>query len=167
MNSVYLSDIPRVITALAEWCACLTTYLLCAHNHTRRISGPRLWATLGVGLAVQCLFMQLTDELRIIFWLPCMMVAVALMFGLIAACCNMPLVSVGYCTVRAFLLAEFAASLEWQLYSYALYALGWQEEGVRKGVLSVLMLAGVYAAVFSLLEKIIYNHCSDTYASQS
>ncbi len=151
MNSVYLSDIPRVITALAEWCACLTTYLLCAHNHTRRISGPRLWATLGVGLAVQCLFMQLTDELRIIFWLPCMMVAVALMFGLIAACCNMPLVSVGYCTVRAFLLAEFAASLEWQLYSYALYALGWQEEGMRKGVLSVLMLAGVYAAVFSFL----------------
>ena len=27
MNQVYLSDIPRIFTALAEWCACLVFIL--------------------------------------------------------------------------------------------------------------------------------------------
>ena len=107
----------------------------------------RRWRN-GAGLAVQCTFLVLTDARHIFLWLPCMMIAVALMFALIALCCDMPLTSVGYCTVRAFLVAEFAASLEWQLYSYTLYTLGWQEEGLKKGLLSCAMLAVVYAAVF-------------------
>ena len=62
MSQVYLSDIPRLFTALAEWCACVVFIL----NHPRRLSGPRLWGVLGFGLAAQCLFLQLTDELRIV-----------------------------------------------------------------------------------------------------
>ena len=50
MNAVYLSDIPRAVTALAEWCACLVY----VSGHTRRLHGPRLWGVLGAGLAVQC-----------------------------------------------------------------------------------------------------------------
>ena len=144
MNTVYLSDIPRLFTAAAEWCACLTVIA----KYPRRCGGLRLWGLLGLGLAGQCLFMMLTDELPLWLWLPCMAAAVGMMLALIAACCDMPLASAGYCTVRAFLLAEFAASLEWQLYSYALFALGWQEMGAGRAALAVGMLAGVYAAVF-------------------
>ena len=144
MSQIYLSDIPRVLTAIAEWCACLTIIV----RHPRRFSAPRLWAVLGVGLVIQCLFLQLTDALHIVLWLPCMAVAVAMMFALIALCCDMPLLSVGYCTVRAFLLAELAASLEWQLYSYALYTLGWQQMAIHKKILALTMPAVVYAAVF-------------------
>ncbi len=144
MNTVYLSDIPRIVTAAAEWCACLTVIA----KYPRRCGGPRLWGLLGLGLAGQCLFLSLTDGLHILFWMPCMAAAAGLMVALIAACCDMPLVSVAYCTIRAFLLAEFAASLEWQLYSYALYALGGQGAGVVRTVLAVGMPAGVYAVVF-------------------
>lgn len=144
MNAVYLSDIPRLVTALAEWCACLV-YI---SGNPRRLRGPRLWGALGVGLAAQCLFLILTDGLRLLFWLPCMIVAVGLMLLLISLCCDIPPAGAGYCTVRAFVLAEFAASLEWQLYSYSVYALGWQEGGVRKGALFWAILAAVYAAVF-------------------
>ncbi len=144
MNTIYLSDIPRIVTAIAEWCACLTVIA----KYPRRCGGMRLWGLLGLGLAGQCLFLTLTDGLHILFWMPCMAAAVGLMLALIAACCDMPLASAGYCTVRAFLLAEFAASLEWQLYSYALYALGWQEMGASRAALAVGMLAGVYAMVF-------------------
>ena len=144
MNTVYLSDIPRIVTAAAEWCACLTVIA----KYPRRCGGLRLWGLLGLGLAGQCLFMMLTDALPLWLWLPCMAAAVGMMLALIAACCDMPLASAGYCTVRAFLLAEFAASLEWQLYSYALFALGWQEMGAGRAALAVGMLAGVYAAVF-------------------
>jgi len=144
VNTVYLSDIPRLFTAAAEWCACLTVIA----KYPRRCGGLRLWGLLGLGLAGQCLFMMLTDALPLWLWLPCMAAAVGMMLALIAACCDMPLASAGYCTVRAFLLAEFAASLEWQLYSYALFALGWQEMGAGRAALAVGMLAGVYAAVF-------------------
>ena len=144
MNTVYLADIPRLFTAAAEWCACLTVIA----KYPRRCGGLRLWGLLGLGLAGQCLFMMLTDALPLWLWLPCMAAAVGMMLALIAACCDMPLASAGYCTVRAFLLAEFAASLEWQLYSYALFALGWQEMGAGRAALAVGMLAGVYAAVF-------------------
>lgn len=144
MSPIYLSDIPRVFTAAAEWCACLTVVA----KYPRRYGGPRLWGLLGLGLAVQCLFLAVTDGLSILLWVPCMAAAVGLMFALIAACCDMPLTTVGYCTIRAFVLAEFAASLEWQLYSYALHTLGWQEAGFKKNALALAVLAGVYAAVF-------------------
>ena len=119
MNQVYLSDIPRSFTALAEWCACLVFMA----NRPRRLTGSRLWAALGLGLAVQCLFLQLTDELRIILWLPCMAGAVGLMFLLITLCCNIPPAGAVYLTACAFLTAELAASLEWQLWSYTRHLL--------------------------------------------
>ena len=144
MNAVYLSDIPRAVTAAAEWCACLV-YI---SGHPRRIGGVRLWGVLGLGLAVQCLFLILTDGLRLLFWLPCMTAAMGLMLLLIVVCCDIPPASAAYCTVRAFVLAEFAASLEWQLYSYSVYALGWQGAGARRGALFWAVLAAVYAAVF-------------------
>ncbi len=150
MSGVYLSDIPRLYTALAEWCACLVIVA----RYPRRFDGPKLWRILAAGLLVQCLFLVCTDALPIWLWVPCMAAAVGLMLLLIAICCDMPLPTAGYCTVRAFLLAEFAASLEWQLYSYALYTLGWQEAGYRKSVLALVMLVGVYAAVFAFMHRL-------------
>ena len=144
MNTIYQSDIPRIVTAIAEWCACLTVVA----KYPRRYSGSRLWGLLGAGLAVQCLFLVFTDGLPILLWAPCMAAAVGLMFVLTAACCDMPLVTAGYCTIRAFVLAEFAASLEWQLYSYARFTLGWREVGPRSGLLAAGVLAGVYVLVF-------------------
>ena len=99
---------------------------------------------------MQCLFLQLTDELRMILWLPCMAGAVGLMFFLISACCDIPLAGTAYFTAFAFLTAEFAASLEWQLYSYTRHLLG-LEAGTEGTVwLSLLFLAVVYGAVFAL-----------------
>ena len=147
MNQVYLSDIPRLFTALAEWCACL----ICIFSRSRRFAGPRLWGMLGVGAIVQCLFLQLTDGLHIALWLPCMAGAVGLMFLLIAACCNIPLTGAVYCTAAAFLTAEFAASLEWQLWSYTRHLLGLEAGAGGTLILSLLALALVYAGVFFLM----------------
>lgn len=146
MNAVYLSDIPRLFTGVAEWCGCM---VVIAKYH-KRFSGPRLWQVLATGLLLQCLFLTLTDALPIILWIPCMAAAVGLMLLFIAVCCDMPLATAGYCTVRAFLLAEFAASLEWQLYSYTAYVMGWE----RGGVPSLMFLALVYGPVFLLMYRL-------------
>ena len=147
MNQVYLSDIPRLFTALAEWCACLVAIL----NLPRRLTGVRLWAVLGAGLVVQCLFLQLTDKLHIILWMPCMAAAVGIMYLLIALCCNIPWTGAVYSTAGAFLSAEFAASLEWQLWSYTRRLLMLETGTYSTLLLSLLFLAAVYGGVFALL----------------
>ena len=150
MNQVYLSDIPRLFTAVAEWCACLVFL----RKQPLRFSGPRLWGTLGLGLVIQCLFLCFTDGLHIVLWLPCMMGAVGLMFALIAVCCNAPLASVGYFTACAFLTAEFAASLEWQLWSYARHTLKLPQGAWSTIALSLICLAVVYAGVFEVIRRL-------------
>ena len=65
---------------------------------------------------------------------------------MIAVCGRTPLAEAGYLCVRAFMLAEFAASLEWQLYTYIVQTVpGW---GVW---LRVLVPAVVFAGVYLLL----------------
>jgi len=150
MNQVYLSDIPRLFTAVAEWSACLI--FIC--KRPLRFTGFRLWGALGLGLLVQSLFLCLTDGLRIVLWFPCMLGAVGLMFVLIAACCDIPLLSAGYFTACAFLTAEFAASLEWQLYSYTRRALDLPQNSRHTTLIALLFLAAVYWAVFYLLFRL-------------
>lgn len=150
MNQVYLSDIPRLFTAIAEWGACL----IFLRKRPLRCSGLRLWGMLGLGLAVQCLFLCLTDGLHIALWLPCMMGAVGLMFALIAACCSVPLTTVGYFTACAFLTAEFAASLEWQLWSYTQHTLNLPQNTWSTTALSLVFLAAVYALVFAAMRRL-------------
>ena len=150
MNQVYLSDIPRLYTAIAEWCACIVFTRKCPF----RVSTSRRWAILGCGLLVQCLFLQLTDELHIALWLPCMAGAVGLMFALISAYCALPWTSRAYLIVKAFLTAEFAASLEWQLYSYTRAFLKFEDGVWSTALLSFAFLAAVYLVVFGLMWRL-------------
>ena len=138
-------SIPRVLTALAEWGACLV-YI---QRYEKRLKGWRLWSVLGLFLVIQSLFLYVTGSWPVALWIPCMVVAVGMMFGCIALCCNMSLISVGYCTVRAFLLAEFAASLEWQLYAYGALRLG-----KDSFVYSAAFAAVVYGAVFLVMYRL-------------
>ncbi len=138
-------SIPRVLTALAEWGACLV-YI---SRYEKRLKGWKLWGVLGLFLVVQSTFLHFTGSWPVALWIPCMAVAVGMMFLAIALCCNLSLISVGYCTVRAFLLAEFAASLEWQLYAYGALRLG------RDSVFYSLVFAlAVYGVVFLLMYRL-------------
>ncbi len=151
-----LPDIPRLYTALAEWCACLI-YILAMGR--RRINGWRLAGVLTGALVGQSVFLHFTG-LRFtgalergvtdLVWLFCMALAIGLMFLLLWGCCRGTLMDSGYCCVRAFVLAEFAASLEWQLHCFFWPA------GEAPALPALGLLAAVYGAVFSgiwLLER--------------
>ena len=144
-------NIPRLFTALAEWLSCLLFIL----TSRPRFSGRRLAATAAGALVLQGLFLEVTDPLPVAFWIPSMAAAVGLMFLFIWGCTLLSPVSAGYCTVRAFLLAEFAASLEWQLYFYTAYRLDRYSVPV-----SWAFMAVTYLAVFALawrLEKQLFS----------
>ena len=64
-------------------------------------------------LALQGIFLMFTGNLPIVFWLPCMMGAILIMFIYLLFGAELSAWEGVYCTAKAFLLAEFAASLEW------------------------------------------------------
>lgn len=134
-----LPDIPRVITALAQWLACF----VCILPLHRRTNGGR-FAALSVGfLAVQCAFLVLTDGFDGIAWNLCMAGAVMLMFLYIIVCAKVRWTTALCCCFTAFIASEFAASFEWQLWCYLHDFLHW--DGL---VLMTAVLCVVYGILF-------------------
>ena len=92
------------------------------------------------GLAV---FMQLTGSVPLALWLPCMVAAIGSMYLFLWRTCETTPLEAGYYCARAFILAELAASAEWQLHC----ALWPQRTG--RDPLAVLLLVLVYGVLFT------------------
>lgn len=147
MNNT-LPDIPRLYTALAEWLACMV-YII---PLPKRFHGWRLVAVSGALFGVIVGFMVLTGDLPLELWLPCMAGAVGLMFLLIWLCGKISLRDAAFYCVQAFVLAEFVASLEWQLHCFLLLdAPAWQQ---------LALLMGVYLAAFLLMGAMLRRLCA-------
>ncbi|MBU5671406.1 ATP-binding protein [Paenibacillus brevis] len=145
MNTV-LPDIPRLYTALAEWLACIV-YILPLKKHLK-LRGLLLFSV--VFLLIQSVFLLLTKELPIYFWIPCMITAIAMMFLFIYASCDISAQEAGYFSVRAFVAAEFVASLEWQVHVFI-----WQGAAVplwQEALLLILIYGGFFLIIW-LLER--------------
>lgn len=143
-----LPDIPRFYTALAEWSACLLFISLL----DKRVERKKLVGISVVCFVLQALFMVLTDEVLLIFWLPCMVIAVLLMMLFIYSCCRVSWMEAAYFSVQAFVVAEFAASFEWQM-SYFFW-----KESMPPMIVQILMLAGCYGLVNLLVWYIMKRH---------
>ena len=137
MDNVY-QDIPRFYTALAEWLACITYSIVLK----RRVKNEEYILSAILCLIVQSMFLVLTKGLPVVFWIPCMMVAVAFMFIFMLFTSDDSRHVIGYYCARAFLLAELAASLEWQLACF--FRSRTDSLWVQMGI-----LVGVYALVFT------------------
>lgn len=140
-----LPDIPRIYTALAEWLACV----ICILGTKRRLSGWKFGGIAVAALVIQSCFLVVTAELDGALWMVCMAAAVFLMYIFICIGCDTDKVSAGYHCVHAFVLAEFAASLEWQIYCFVIYNNVATGKWVAPLVL-ILMYGGVYIAVWCI-----------------
>lgn len=136
-----LQDIPRLYTALAEWLACLLHIL----TLRRRFGYGATAAVSAVALVGLGTFLQVTGSVPLAWWIPCMAAAVVAMYGFLYLCCAVTPRDAGYCCARAFILAEFAASLEWQMHCYL-----WPQ---RSGghPLAFCLLVVVYGAVYGFV----------------
>ena len=100
-----LQDIPRYYTALAEWSACLLYVNLIGGSKKEK---KNIFLA-GIFLIIQTGFLVSTDNVAVYLWIPCMIVAVGLMFGYICLAGQLTIRETGYCCARAFILAEFMA----------------------------------------------------------
>lgn len=140
-----LPDIPRLYTALAEWLACLLYVAT-----LRRRFGRWITAAVSAGVLIVLgtfLYATSAERIPLAWWLPCMAAAVALMYFYIWICCEITPAAAGYCCAQAFILAEFTASLEWQIHCYLLL----NQTGLPSRFLALALLVFVYGGVYGLL----------------
>jgi len=109
-----LPDIPRAATALAEWLACVVYVVVLP----KRFKTRGTVALLAVGLVALIGCQLFAAQLPLVFWSGGMLTAVATMAALVWATTRIARLDVGYITARAFVLAEFVASLEWQIHIF-------------------------------------------------
>lgn len=146
-------DIPRFYTALAEWSACIVYILVMK----KRFSGVKHWGIAGAALAVQSAFMILTKTSSSdILWIIWMIAAVGLMDAFIIISCDVSFIDAGYACAKAFVLAEFIASLGWQLYCYI-----WQRSDAIIPV-QFMFLAVIYFVVCYVIWRLERKHFPDS-----
>jgi hypothetical protein len=137
-----IPDLPRLHTAIAEWASCLLYIFLLR----KRFALPKIVALAALALSLLIVVQFIGGAAPITLWIPWMMVALILMYVFILVCGDLTLRDAGYIWARAFIVAEFAASLEWQIYYYL--ALQREEGG---SWLSFICMVGVYIAALSLV----------------
>ncbi len=89
-------------------------------------------------------FLQATGSVPLAWWIPCMAAAVGIQYLYLWVTRTISLLEAGYVCARAFVLAELAASAEWQLHCFL-----WPQRSGADG-LSLLLLVVVYGSVFRL-----------------
>ncbi len=133
-----LPDIPRIYTAISEWAACLVYILLMR----KRFKGAKLIAIIAVALILLCVLQYVNGTLALILWIPGMVIAMTFMLFYILACCEIPMLDVGACCAKAFVLAELVASFEWQVYIFFAEQTKWGQW------FSIVCMLVLYAAIF-------------------
>ena len=136
-----LPDIPRLYTALAEILAAVL-YAQAAPPRLGKAANAGVTAVWAAALAV---FLQLTGSVPLAWWIPCMTVAIGWLYLYLWGARAMNLLEAGYSCARAFILAELAASVEWQLHCVL-----WPQRGAGE-LPTLLLLVAVYAALYGFL----------------
>lgn len=107
-------NIPRFYTAIAE---CMSCFLYC-HLLPHNLSWGKRIVSSSLFFVIQSLLLIFTEGIYIYFWLPVMICAVVLMFLFMSSHAECSKKVIFYSVLKAFLIAEFIASFEWQISVY-------------------------------------------------
>ncbi|HWT73423.1 MAG TPA: GHKL domain-containing protein [Mobilitalea sp.] len=143
-----IPDIPRLYTAVDEWAACLVYILIMR----KRFTGIRLILLQAAAFILLCVLQDVNGKLPLAFWIPGMVAAMLLMYMNIFTCCNLSALDTGACCARAFVLAELAASLEWQVYIF------FAERGLQAEWISLLFMLVFNVAIYSVVYILESRH---------
>ncbi len=145
IDPVKLQETPRLFTALAEWLAVFVYFYI----YKRKKTETKVFVLQCVASAIiQVAFQYVAGLLPIGFWIPSMVVAVALMYMHLYIVLDIKPKDCGVITTHAFVLAEFAASLYIQLYVW------WSRLTDRRSVIyEFVIMFVVYALTFNIYYK--------------
>lgn len=142
MNIENISEIPRIFTAIAEILAC-SLYIVPLKKKKDGIAQCLLvliWSSIIVFVHF------IAEKLSIVYWIPGMIIIMLSMFLFILSVCEVKIYKAGFIFVRAFLLAEFAAAFEWQIYYYLTY------RGMKHTqFLAMIIMIAIYSLIFTVV----------------
>lgn len=141
---------PRIHTAIAEWLACMLFIL-----PQKKRFGETSWQQIGccIGFLALLLGLNLLNQQQSgLTWMLLMAACMGTMLAMIVCCCKLKMMKAGYIWAHAFITAEFAASLEWQINYYLLMA---DSVDLRS---TWLVMAGTYIIVFSAIYLLNQKH---------
>lgn len=138
-----IRDIPKIYTALAELISCVIYIVILRKN--ARFLAREVMALVGALLLLIGL-QKVIGVVPVALWIPGMLVAVIIMFGLLFFCSVTNRIIAGYWLVRAFVLAEMAASLEWQISYFISENFKIDSRGFEHAFMVI-----VYAVVFTVV----------------
>lgn len=150
-------DIPRVYTAIAEWCACVV--FLCSIRKDK-LKSIKFWIISTIILVLQILFLEFTGNVPTSLWIPCMAVAVGIMYAYLIYAGEIRCLIAGYCCAKAFLVAEFIASLEWQIFNF------FQVKGYGYLWLQILLTVIIYGFGILIIFQIEKSFQNQEYLKQ-
>lgn len=143
MNTVELFyEFPRIHTAIAEWIACII-YIM---PRSKRTKGWKQWTVYCLFFVILLITNIANEKQKGALWLALMVLCMTEMFLMILASCKSGVWKTLYYWAHAFIAAEFAASLEWQINCYIIYgglSLSYGQMYICMGI--------VYLVVFGIL----------------
>lgn len=143
-------DIPKIYTALAEWFSCCVFVLALEKRYKK---GYTICVLLPF-LPVFCVLQYYIGVWPVVVWIPSMVAAMILIYLCIFSCCKVNWKMAMVCFATAFMIAEFSASFEWQIYSYVM------GRGYDEGVIELIFLVLFYSILFALAYFLEYRYFS-------
>ena len=148
MTPMEFADTPRLYTALAEWGACFL-YIIMAK---RKLNGWKLWISSALTLVLFILYQSLAGILPLYLWIAGLGGSIYLMYLYLHMSTDLNSIDSWFLCTRAFVLAEFSASLGWQIYVW--YSSKYRIVGSNTD--SIIMLTSylfIYSIYFFLEES--------------
>lgn len=135
-------DIPRFYTALAQWLACMVFVMA---TPKRRLKTLKLALACAVFLIAQIALLVNTGQIFGFLWPVFMSFSFVLMLLMLKVTCNNSNMLACYQAIQAFAMAEFAASLTWQVHSFI-----WLGQTAPTLQATAVLFVG-YSSVFAVL----------------
>ena len=143
-------DIPKIYTALAEWFSCCVFVLALEKRYKKCYT----ICVLLPFLPVFCVLQYYIGVWPVVVWIPSMVAAMILIYLCIFSCCKVNWKMAMVCFATAFMIAEFSASFEWQIYSYVM------GRGHDERVIELIFLVLSYSILFALAYFLEYRYFS-------
>lgn len=143
-------DIPKIYTALAEWFSCCVFVLALEKRYKKCYT----ICVLLPFLPVFCVLQYYIGVWPVVVWIPSMVAAMILIYLCIFSCCKVNWKMAMVCFATAFMIAEFSASFEWQIYSYVM------GRGHDERVIELIFLILFYSILFALAYFLEYRYFS-------
>lgn len=143
-------DIPKIYAALAEWFSCCVFVLALEKRYKKCYT----ICVLLPFLPVFCVLQYYIGVWPVVVWIPSMVAAMILIYLCIFSCCKVNWKMAMVCFATAFMIAEFSASFEWQIYSYVM------GRGHDERVIELIFLVLFYSILFALAYFLEYRYFS-------